>query len=96
MSSQRIKFPSCAPHLLHIPQLEGEQLAVAIMNLPKENSDARVGSRPPSTERRYTFGISAPLSLEKSDFGLLAPSSPESENEPGKHYTLQGLSMITT
>jgi len=54
------------------------------MEPPREKSDAGIDSPPPA-ERRYTFGALAPRSSEKGDFGLLAPPSPDPEDESGKH-----------
>ena len=70
------------PHI----RLEDQQLAAASMEMPREKSDSPMDL--PSAERRYTFGILAPLSssqLERTDFGRRSLLSPEPEDESGKH-----------
>lgn len=72
----------------YLPLPEGQQLAVATMELPRENTDWHTDS-PPADKRRHTFGMFEPLSpeSEESDIGL--PESkrrlyPEPEGESGK------------
>jgi hypothetical protein len=67
---------------------KSQQLMVAIMELPRDNSDSRMDS-PPTAIRQHTFGTLAPLSLNPSDFEMREPLSLESEDEIGKHtFTL--------
>jgi hypothetical protein len=59
------------PFTSHLPLRKGEQLAVANMELPRENLSSPMDFPRPA-KRKSTFGMPALLSLE-------------SEDEPGAH-----------
>ena len=73
-----------------LPLPKGQQLAVAIGELQRENPDSYVDSLPPA-DRKDTFGIPrgmiSPPSPESegSDFVMRSVLSPEPKDESGKH-----------
>jgi hypothetical protein len=67
----------------HLPLPEGQQPAVAISELPGENS-------PHPPERKHTFGTLSPVSSDWRASGTKAMREPlflpgSSDDEPGKH-----------
>ena len=78
-ASQSMQRSPIVLHSSHLP-------LGAIMQLPRPDSDSRMGSSPPA-KRKHTFGMLATLSTEseRSGFRTHASLSPESKDESGKH-----------
>ena len=72
------------PPTSHLPLHQGQQLPVAIVELSRKISSLYMDSLLPA-ERRNTFGMTTPLSLERSNFKMRALLSQKPEDEPSKH-----------